>query len=119
MSGLGVEKGGVGQQAIFFTLEDVDKLTYAGLKMLRPYLSTEETFTVLTYFRRSANVRVLPYAPVALIGVPLTGIGLSTEGGVSTDLLAIPHRWAIISTGMGRPTGRSMSTNASIALYRT
>ena len=91
VSGLGVEKGRVGQQAIFFTLEDVDKLTYAGLKMLRPYLSTEETFTVLTYFRRSANVRVLPYAPVALIGVPLTGIGLSTEGGVSTDLLAIPH----------------------------
>jgi hypothetical protein len=91
MSAAGVAAGRAAQEAIFYTLEDVDKLTYAGLKMLRPYLSPEETFTVLTYFRRSANVRVLPYAPVALIGVPLTAVGLSTDGGVSSDLLAIPH----------------------------
>lgn len=41
--------------------------------------------TVVTYFQKSVNVRLLPYAPVALIGIPLTALA------VPRDLLAIPH----------------------------
>ena len=41
--------------------------------------------TVLTYFNKSANIRLMPYAPLALIGLPFT----ATEA--SMDYLAIPH----------------------------
>ncbi|MBN1661022.1 MAG: hypothetical protein JXA93_21680 [Anaerolineae bacterium] len=40
---------------------------------------------VVTYFQKSANIRVTPYADVALIGIPLTAVG------VPRDYLAIPH----------------------------
>jgi hypothetical protein len=41
--------------------------------------------TVITYFHKSPNVRVLPYAPTALVAIPFTCIG------TPRDLLAIPH----------------------------
>ncbi|MCB0062026.1 MAG: hypothetical protein KDE19_07920, partial [Caldilineaceae bacterium] len=41
--------------------------------------------TVVTYFQKSVNVRILPYAPVAFIGLPMTALT------VRRDLLAIPH----------------------------
>lgn len=41
--------------------------------------------SVLTYFNKSANIRIIPYAPIALIGVPFS----ATK--VNRDLLAIPH----------------------------
>lgn len=44
-----------------------------------------ENLTVLTYIDRVANVRVVPYAPVALIGIPTTALVLAR------DLLAIAH----------------------------
>jgi hypothetical protein len=39
----------------------------------------------LTYYETSVNIRVIPYARVALIGVPLTTIN------TARDLLAVPH----------------------------
>ncbi|MEM7116421.1 MAG: hypothetical protein AAF614_28560 [Chloroflexota bacterium] len=40
---------------------------------------------VITYFHKSPSIRVLPYAPVALIAIPYTSISNDR------DLLAIPH----------------------------
>ncbi|MCB0138670.1 MAG: hypothetical protein KDE50_02055 [Caldilineaceae bacterium] len=88
---LALEASSNAEQAIYFTLADIDKLTFAGQQMLARYLPAEKSATVVTYFRRSANVRVIPYAPVALIGVPMTAVGLSNGTGVTEDLLAIPH----------------------------
>ncbi|MCB8982336.1 MAG: hypothetical protein H6659_00765 [Ardenticatenaceae bacterium] len=39
----------------------------------------------VTYFNKATNVRVIPYAPVALVGLPFTSIT------ASHDFLAIPH----------------------------
>jgi hypothetical protein len=80
-------------QNIIKTLIDVDKLTLVALRRLSNHLQNTQQ-NVLTYFRRSANVRVIPYAPVAMIGVPLTTIGLHRDVGVPEDLLAIPHEVA-------------------------
>jgi len=41
--------------------------------------------SVLTYFNKSANIRLIPYAPMALIGIPFS----ATK--VQKDFLAIPH----------------------------
>ncbi len=46
--------------------------------MLRPT-------TAVTYFQKATSVRVIPYAPVALIGVPFSSVTCYQ------DLLAIPH----------------------------
>lgn len=44
-----------------------------------------EPATVVTYFQKDTNVRIIPYAPVSFIGLPLTCQTLAR------DLLAIPH----------------------------
>ncbi|MEZ4736374.1 MAG: hypothetical protein R3E79_55515 [Caldilineaceae bacterium] len=44
-----------------------------------------EPATVVTYFQKDTNVRIIPYAPVSFIGLPIT---CQT---VPLDLLAIPH----------------------------
>ncbi|GIK56333.1 MAG: hypothetical protein HND44_17580 [Chloroflexi bacterium] len=44
--------------------------------------------TVLTYFQKSTSVRVIPYADVAIVGLPFTAIH------ISRDFLAIPHEVA-------------------------
>lgn len=41
--------------------------------------------TVINYFQKNTNVRIIPYAPVSFIGLPLTCQTLAR------DLLAIPH----------------------------
>ncbi|MEM7531483.1 MAG: hypothetical protein AAF639_04865 [Chloroflexota bacterium] len=76
-----------------FTLVDIDKLTYSALRSVNDYLANPRE-TVLTYFQKSANVRVIPYAPVAMIGIPITSVGLHMGHGVAEDLLVIPHEVA-------------------------
>jgi len=44
-----------------------------------------ENTTVVTYFQKAVNVRIIPYAPVAFVGLPLSTLT------VNRDLLAIPH----------------------------
>ena len=34
----------------------------------------KEKCTAVTYFNKSPHIRVIPYAPVALIGIPMTSI---------------------------------------------
>lgn len=66
------------------TLAKADILAY---NALAPAIEQDliTNTTVITYFQKSVNVRLLPYAPVALIGLPLTA------QTAPRDLLAIPH----------------------------
>lgn len=81
------------------TLAVADWLAYLALLPavrhgLLPY--EEGEVTVLTYFQKSPRIRIVPYASVALVGVPYTALATYEAGGRSAvgnarDLLAIPH----------------------------
>ncbi len=72
------------------TLTIADTLAQNALTYITHLLEKEST--VLTYLQKSPNVRVVPYAPVALIGIPLTCHPIADQSkGVARDLLAIPH----------------------------
>jgi len=106
-----VSLGGNQKPTIAKALTVADKLAYIVLAMMRSYLSEEQT-TVLTYLHKSPNVRVLPYAAVVIIGIPITVVGVQQQPGdpassedepsneneeavgVASDLLAIPHEFA-------------------------
>jgi hypothetical protein len=62
-----------------------DQLAYAALwPAIRSYILPND-LTVLTYLQKSATIRVIPYARVAIIGVPYTCLTNPQ------DFLAIPH----------------------------
>ncbi|MBX3013995.1 MAG: hypothetical protein KF832_20915 [Caldilineaceae bacterium] len=66
------------------TLNKADTLAYQALEpAIRHQLVPNAT--VVTYFQKETAVRLIPYAPVILIGLPLT-ILTSPQ-----DLLAVPH----------------------------
>ena len=65
-------------------LEKADTLAYQALLPAIKQGLLPNT-TVITYFQKSINIRLIPYAPVALIGIPYTAIDNLR------DLLAIPH----------------------------
>jgi hypothetical protein len=83
------------------TLDIADRLAYCALRPaldadLLPFSSDE--VTVLTYFQKAPHIRMIPYAPVALIGIPFTTLadyGDKSEHpaqvGNARDLLSIPH----------------------------
>ncbi len=77
------------QQNIRDIWELADGLAFHGLQQSEALLAKTfwgtATPTVLTYLQKNPNVRVIPYAPVAVVGIPLTA---ST---VPTDLLATAH----------------------------
>jgi hypothetical protein len=76
LSGLSIEKT---------VLEEADKLAmFSLLPAIGTKLLEEET-TVLTYFQKSPRIQVVPYAPVALIGIPFTAIR------TFSDLLGTAH----------------------------
>lgn len=70
-------------QEALLALENADYLAYASLAG-QPHL-LEGPFTVISAFHDLTTVRLIPYAPVALISVPLT----STKQ--VRDYLAVPH----------------------------
>ncbi|MDQ3249847.1 MAG: hypothetical protein M3Q45_11655 [Chloroflexota bacterium] len=66
------------------TLHRADILAYTALEpAIQEHLLANTT--VVTYFQKAATVRLVPYAPVTLIGIPFTAIDSPR------DLLAIPH----------------------------
>lgn len=67
------------------TLELADRLAQIALDVAYEGGLLKEKCTAVTYFNKSAHIRVIPYAPVALIGVPMTSMH------TTRDLLAIPH----------------------------
>ena len=79
--------------ALVQRLKLADRLAFAALK---PVLSAEaggllqedallRPTTTVTYFQKANSIRVIPYAPVALIGIPFSA------ATCIQDLLAIPH----------------------------
>ncbi len=75
------------------TLDFADRLAWKALEpaVTAPDLmqstpgDDESKWTVLTYFQKSPSVRVIPYANVALVGIPITCLQ------EKRDFLAIPH----------------------------
>ncbi|MEZ4590407.1 MAG: hypothetical protein R3D55_04600 [Chloroflexota bacterium] len=66
------------------TLTQADKLAQAALDVaVQAGLLPQPA--VLTYFNKSANIRIIPYAPLALVGLPYTATH------TDLDFLAIPH----------------------------
>lgn len=80
-----------GTESPFFLGPDVlalaDKLAH---KALEPAITAGllQDTAVITYFQKSSHVRVVPYAPVALIGIPYTCIDVENN---ARDFLSIPH----------------------------
>jgi hypothetical protein len=69
--------------------------------------------TVLTYFQKSPLVRTIPYAPVALIGIPYT---CAAAGGASLqDLFAIPHEVGHFVYWWGRNDASQLFVHNSLA----
>ena len=66
------------------TLEKADKLAQLAINLAVENNLLKET-GVITYFDKSPRIRVIPYAPMALVAIPYTCIE------VAEDLLAIPH----------------------------
>jgi hypothetical protein len=64
-------------------LELADQLAYRALQPANDSGLIYRT-TILTYFQKSASIRIIPYAPVAMVGIPL----LPAD---SQDLLSVPH----------------------------
>lgn len=68
-------------------LETLDMADWLAAAALAPVLSAQAgpAPVVLTYFQKSMNVRIIPYARVVLIGIPTTCLV------AKRDFLAIPH----------------------------
>ena len=66
------------------TLEKADKLAQIAVNLAVDNKLLKET-GVITYFDKSPRIRLIPYAPIAIIAIPYSCIQ------VEEDLLAIPH----------------------------
>lgn len=78
-------QSGQGSQAesVYRALTIGDHLANESLQLAQKLMRVETT--VVTYLNKSANVRVIPYAPVILVGIPYSCIH------VTQDFLAVPH----------------------------
>jgi hypothetical protein len=79
-----------GTEMMLRRLGEADRLAFKALQQAQVYLPpfgdrSRSTTTVVTYFQKLSSIRVIPYADVALIGIPYTAID------EPFDLLAIPH----------------------------
>lgn len=74
------------------TLEIADLIAWDIRKKFQ--IALDPDTTVLTYFTKSPNVRLTPYAPVALIGVSATSLGHRQLLGAENPFMAIPHEFA-------------------------
>lgn len=94
------------------TLDLADRLSYVALKPAFDHNLIDRRTTVLTYFQKAVNVRLMPYAPVALIGIPFSAVECPR------DLLAIPHEVGHYVFREGRiRSGRFADSRFSTALY--
>ncbi len=86
-------------------LELGDQLTHLSLQPAIDAKLIEPTVS-LTYFQKSADIRVIPYAPVALVGVPRTV--LKQTETLYRDYLAVPHEVGHYVFNHGRFEERSI-----------
>jgi hypothetical protein len=80
-----------GGNNVLEALQIGDKLAWEAMQPALNSFDLGENVSVVTYFQKFAEIRMIPYASVALIGLPITCI--RPEGGemVTRDYLATPH----------------------------
>lgn len=102
----------VGNDDLRQTLAEADKLTYAALQPARQQKLIDPDVTAITYFQKSVNVRLTPYAPVVLVGIPFSAVGSKR------DLLMIPHEVGhyVFREGRAR-SGRYTNVRLTAALH--
>lgn len=97
------------------TLKQADLLAF---RAIEPIISKgedtrllPENTTAITYFQKTPQVRLIPYAPVALIGIPYSAIeqaeGVSDDSN-KRDFLAIPHEVGHFVYWYGRLKGERL-----------
>jgi len=88
------------------TLELADRFATAILKPAQPYLG-ETNAEAITYLNKSELTRVVPYASVALIGVPFSAVNLDDNlPRLTRDYMAIPHEVGHYVYWHGRTRGK-------------
>lgn len=94
-------------------LNIADKLGHIALQPAKDCNFIPEDTTVLAYFQKSYSVRLIPYAKVALVGIPITALS------VPQDYLAIPHEVAhyVFRHGTKPTNGTFDSKNESISHF--
>lgn len=98
-------------------LDIADRLAYEALKPAqRRFFNSEmsgktQNISIITYFQKFAEIRMIPYASVALIGIPFTCVppAYSHAQPVIRDYLAIPHEVAHFVYWRGKVGGRPLS----------
>ena len=80
-----------------------DRLAWSALQLaVSAGLFPAGKITAVTYFQKSPDIRVIPYAPVALIGIPYSAQQLDR------DLLATPHEVGHYVFGHGTYAGQPL-----------
>jgi hypothetical protein len=97
---MGQREPGISTAAMRETLDLADKLAADALAGAVRSRLIEET-AVLTYFQKTPTIRLLPYVPLALIGIDLTAIHDRAQ------LLAIAHE-------VGHHVYRQLTTNYTV-----
>jgi len=85
-----------GHDTLRQVLDQADKIAWKYLEPIKDKLETDAWIrdgpaTVMTYFQKSPSIRVIPYAPVALIGMPFTCVPATGSTIVEEECLTIPH----------------------------
>ncbi|MBP7687713.1 MAG: hypothetical protein KA765_07390 [Thermoflexales bacterium] len=107
-----VQQRASGSAAMTETLKETDKLAWLALKPAIDAGLLPADTTAVTYFQKSPVSRVIPYAPVALIGVPYSCMS------VARDHLALPHEighyvfWHGQVPGTGQPLRQALQRAA-------
>lgn len=88
---------------------------YLAAKALAPAidLNLVEGGSMVTYLQKLLTIRTVPYAPVVLIGIPYTSIG------VARDYLAIPHEIGHYVYWHGRQANQPLWYNLDKQLQKT
>jgi len=87
----------VGSPSIKASLDKIDVIVAASLQPAIDaglFANLGSTPTVITYFMKNPSIRVIPYASVALVGIPYSAASIAKNGttlSTTRDLLAIPH----------------------------
>ncbi|MAT99883.1 MAG: hypothetical protein CL608_22305 [Anaerolineaceae bacterium] len=83
-------------------LTEVDCLVWKALDLAIAHKLLEQKPIILTYFQKSTSIRVIPYAPIILVGIPYSCIHNER------DLLAIPHEVGHYVYRLGKHNNQSL-----------
>ncbi len=102
------------------TLRLADKLCFRALERAVAHKVLPDESTTISYLQKAASARVVPYAPVAMIGIPYASVGnyegTGASAGVFVDMLAIPHEVGHYVYRHGRYQGSAIPNRVINAL---